>query len=71
MRFAHFSHVWTKPVMTPHQRYEQLWREIALCDELGFDYAFCVEHHFTPHESWMSSPSIFVAAAAARTRNIR
>jgi alkanesulfonate monooxygenase SsuD/methylene tetrahydromethanopterin reductase-like flavin-dependent oxidoreductase (luciferase family) len=71
MRFAHFSHVWTKSGMTPHQRYEQLWREIQLCDEVGFDYAFSVEHHFTPRESWMSSPSMFIAAAAARTKNIR
>ena len=56
MKFAHFSHVWAKPGMTPHQRYEQLWRELALCDEVGFDCAFCVEHHFRPDESWMSSP---------------
>ena len=41
--------------MTPHERYEQLWRELALCDQVGFDYAFCVEHHFRPDESWMSS----------------
>ena len=26
MKFAHFSHVWGKPGMTPHQRYEELWR---------------------------------------------
>ena len=48
MKFAHFSHVWGKPGMTAHQRYEQLWRELALCDDLGFDYSFCVEHHFRP-----------------------
>ena len=29
MKFAHFSHIWAKPGMTPHQRYEQLWRELA------------------------------------------
>jgi hypothetical protein len=56
MKFAHFSHVWAQPGMTPHQRYEELWRELQLCDELGFDYGFCVEHHFRPDESWMSSP---------------
>ena len=71
MKFAHFAHVWGKTGMTPHERYEQLWRELVLCDELGFDYAFCVEHHFTPHESLMSSPSLFVAAAAQRTSRIR
>ena len=48
MKFAHFSHIWAKPGMTPHQRYEELWRELQLCDELGFDYGFCVEHHFRP-----------------------
>lgn len=71
MKFAHFSHVWGKPDMTPHQRYEQLWREIELSDQLGFEYAFCVEHHFRPDESWMSAPSLFAAAAGARTKNIR
>lgn len=71
MRFAHFAHVWGKAGMTPHQRYEQLWREIALSDEVGFDYAFSVEHHFTPGESWMSSPNLFAVAAAARTKRIR
>jgi alkanesulfonate monooxygenase SsuD/methylene tetrahydromethanopterin reductase-like flavin-dependent oxidoreductase (luciferase family) len=71
MKFAHFSHVWGKPGMTAHQRYEELWRELQLCDELGFDYGFCVEHHFRPDESWMSSPSLFAVAAGARTRRIR
>ena len=37
MKFAHFSHIWCKPGMTPHQRYEELWGELALCDELGRD----------------------------------
>jgi len=71
MKFAHFSHVWAKPGMTPHQRYEELWRELALCDQLGFDYSFCVEHHFRPDESWMSSPSLYAVGAGARTRHMR
>ncbi len=71
MKFAHFSHVWAKPGMTPHERYEELWRELTLCDELGFDYAFCVEHHFRPDESWISSPSLFAVGAGARTRRMR
>ncbi len=62
MKFAHFSHIWAKPGMTPHQRYEELWRELQLCDELGFDYGFCVEHHFRPDESWMSSPSLYAVS---------
>jgi alkanesulfonate monooxygenase SsuD/methylene tetrahydromethanopterin reductase-like flavin-dependent oxidoreductase (luciferase family) len=71
MKFAHFSHIWAKPGMTPHQRYEQLWRELALCDEAGFDHSFCVEHHFRPDESWMSSPSLYAVGAGARTKRMR
>ncbi|MGO9047542.1 MAG: LLM class flavin-dependent oxidoreductase [Xanthobacteraceae bacterium] len=71
MKFAHFSHVWAKPGMTPHERYEQLWRELALCDDVGFDHAFCVEHHFRPDESWMSSPSLYAVGAGARTKRLR
>jgi alkanesulfonate monooxygenase SsuD/methylene tetrahydromethanopterin reductase-like flavin-dependent oxidoreductase (luciferase family) len=71
MKFAHFSHVWNKPGMSAAARYEQLWRELAACDGLGFDYGFCVEHHFNPNESWMPSPSIYSAAAAMHTRRLR
>ena len=71
MKFAHFSHIWAKPNMTPHQRYEELWRELQLCDDLGFDFSFCVEHHFRPDESWISSPSLYAVGAGARTRRLR
>ena len=71
MKFSHFSHVWAKPGLTPHERYEQLWRELQLCDETGFDHAFCVEHHFRPDESWMSSPSLYAVGAGARTKRLR
>jgi alkanesulfonate monooxygenase SsuD/methylene tetrahydromethanopterin reductase-like flavin-dependent oxidoreductase (luciferase family) len=71
MKFGYFSHVWGRPGATPAQRYEELWREIALADEVGFDYAFSVEHHFSPNESWMPSPAMFCAAAAQHTNRIR
>ena len=71
MKFAHFSHVWNKPGMTAAERYGQLWRELALADDCGFDFGFCVEHHFNPNESWMPSPSIYCAAAAAHTTRLR
>jgi alkanesulfonate monooxygenase SsuD/methylene tetrahydromethanopterin reductase-like flavin-dependent oxidoreductase (luciferase family) len=71
MKFAHFSHIWAKPNMTPHQRYEQLWRELRLCDELGYDHSFCVEHHFRPDESWMSSPSLYAVGAGMHTKHMR
>ena len=71
MKFAHFAHVWGKPGMTPPSATRQLWRELNLCDELGFDYGFCVEHHFRPDESWMSAPSLYSVAAGARTKRMR
>ena len=71
MKFAHFSHVWGKAGMTPSERYQQLWRELELCDELGYDYGFAVEHHFRPDESWMTAPNFYAIAAGARTRRIR
>jgi len=71
VKFAHFTHIWNKPGQTPHQRYEELWRELELCDELGFDYGFCVEHHFRPDESWMSSPALYTVGAGARTKRMR
>jgi len=71
MRFAHLAHVWGKTGMSPRSRYEQLWRELELADRVGFDYGFCVEHHFTPMESWMSAPNLYVATAGARTRRLR
>jgi alkanesulfonate monooxygenase SsuD/methylene tetrahydromethanopterin reductase-like flavin-dependent oxidoreductase (luciferase family) len=71
MEFAHFSHIWAKPGMTPHARYEELWDELKLCDALGFDYSFCVEHHFRPDESWISSPSLYAVGAGARTKRMR
>jgi alkanesulfonate monooxygenase SsuD/methylene tetrahydromethanopterin reductase-like flavin-dependent oxidoreductase (luciferase family) len=57
--------------MTAAERYAQLWRELAACDELGFDYGFTVEHHFNPNESWMPSPSIYCTGAAALTRRMQ
>jgi alkanesulfonate monooxygenase SsuD/methylene tetrahydromethanopterin reductase-like flavin-dependent oxidoreductase (luciferase family) len=71
MKFAHFSHVFAKPGMTPGQRYEQLWRELALADEVGFEYGFSVEHHFCPRESLISSGNLYVTGAGARTKRIR
>jgi alkanesulfonate monooxygenase SsuD/methylene tetrahydromethanopterin reductase-like flavin-dependent oxidoreductase (luciferase family) len=71
MRFAHFSHVWKKPGLAIAERYDQEWRELESCDNLPFEYAFCVEHHFNPVESLMPSPASYCAAAAARTKHLR
>ena len=69
MEFAYFNHIWHKENMTPHERYNMLWRELELADDHKFDYAFSVEHHCSPQESWMSSPSLFAVAAGLKTKH--
>jgi alkanesulfonate monooxygenase SsuD/methylene tetrahydromethanopterin reductase-like flavin-dependent oxidoreductase (luciferase family) len=45
--------------------------QIELADQLGFDYAWVVEHHFLEEYSHSSAPEVFLAAASQRTKNIR
>ena len=40
--------------------------QVELADRLGFDYAWCVEHHFLEEYSHCSAPEVFLAAAAVR-----
>ena len=34
-----------KPGITARDRYEELWRELRLCDELWFDFGFIAEQN--------------------------
>ena len=45
--------------------------QVVLADRLGIDHAWAVEHHFLEEYSHCSAPEVFLAAAAARTKNIR
>ncbi len=45
--------------------------QIELADRLGFDYAWCVEHHFLEEYSHCSAPEVFLGAASQRTTRIR
>jgi alkanesulfonate monooxygenase SsuD/methylene tetrahydromethanopterin reductase-like flavin-dependent oxidoreductase (luciferase family) len=45
--------------------------QVVLADRLGYDYAWEVEHHFLDEYSHSSAPEVFLAAAAARTSDIR
>src|SRR6476659_8940477 len=51
--------------------YHDALEQARLADELGFDYAWAVEHHFLEEYSHCSSPEVFLTAVAAQTRNIR
>ena len=54
-----------------HQLFKNSLTQIELADQLGFDYAWEVEHHFLEEYSHSSAPEVFLAAASQRTQNIR
>jgi probable LLM family oxidoreductase len=68
-----FGDVGTHPISnettTPHQRLLNLLEEIELADQLGLD-VFAVGEHHRPDYA-VSAPAIILAAAAARTKNIK
>ncbi len=45
--------------------------QIELADQLGYDFAWEVEHHFLEEYSHSSAPEVFLGAASQRTRRIR
>jgi alkanesulfonate monooxygenase SsuD/methylene tetrahydromethanopterin reductase-like flavin-dependent oxidoreductase (luciferase family) len=54
-----------------HRLFRELLEQIELADRLGYDYAWCTEHHFMEEYSHLSSPEVVLAAASQRTRRIR
>jgi alkanesulfonate monooxygenase SsuD/methylene tetrahydromethanopterin reductase-like flavin-dependent oxidoreductase (luciferase family) len=51
--------------------FQDALKQVQLADRLGYDYAWEVEHHFLEEYSHSSAPEVFLAAAAALTKNIR
>lgn len=54
-----------------HELFKNSLTQIELADQLGYDYAWEVEHHFLEEYSHSSAPEVFLAAASQRTKNIR
>jgi alkanesulfonate monooxygenase SsuD/methylene tetrahydromethanopterin reductase-like flavin-dependent oxidoreductase (luciferase family) len=54
-----------------HDLIQNALGQIELADQLGFDHAWEVEHHFLEEYSHSSAPEVFLAAASQRTKNIR
>jgi alkanesulfonate monooxygenase SsuD/methylene tetrahydromethanopterin reductase-like flavin-dependent oxidoreductase (luciferase family) len=46
-------------------------QEVAEADRLGYDSIWANEHHFLEEYAHSSAPEVFLAACAARTKNIR
>ena len=53
------------------QRFNEALEQCELADQMGFTGVWCVEHHFLPGYSSMSSPELFLAAVSQRTKNLR
>src|ERR1700723_1410778 len=51
--------------------YQNALTQVELADQLGYDYAWEVEHHFLEEYSHSPSPEVFLGAASQRTKNIR
>ncbi len=60
---------WTEE--SEHRLFNDALDQLVLADRIGIDYAWAVEHHFLEEYSHCSSPEVFLAAAAGRTKNIR
>src|SRR5215472_7162632 len=53
------------------QLYQNALSQVELADQLGYDYAWEVEHHFLEEYSHSPAPEVFLGAASQRTKNIR
>jgi alkanesulfonate monooxygenase SsuD/methylene tetrahydromethanopterin reductase-like flavin-dependent oxidoreductase (luciferase family) len=60
---------WTEGV--EQKLFNDAIEQVEVADRLGIDYAWEVEHHFLEEYSHSSAPEVFLAACAARTKNIR
>jgi probable F420-dependent oxidoreductase len=58
---------WNRP---SGELYPEIIEHLAEVEALGFDAAWCIEHHFTG-DDYMPSPLIVAAAIAARTKRMR
>ncbi len=59
----------TGKILSPYQRMQNLMEEIELADQVGLDVYAVGEHHRP--DFVVSSPAVVLAAAAARTKNIK
>ena len=74
MKFGVFyEHQLPRPWTTTseHDLLQQSLDQFQFADQLGYDYAWVVEHHFLEEYSHSSAPEVFLGAASQRTKNIR
>jgi alkanesulfonate monooxygenase SsuD/methylene tetrahydromethanopterin reductase-like flavin-dependent oxidoreductase (luciferase family) len=60
---------WTQE--SDHALIKQALEQVELSDRVGYDYVWATEHHFLEEYAHSSAPEVFLAACAARTKQIR
>ncbi|WP_182481158.1 LLM class flavin-dependent oxidoreductase [Nocardioides immobilis] len=75
MKFGTLYELEPGPEPWPERReydvYHEAAEQVVLTEELGFDYAWVVEHHFLTGYSSSSAPEVFLGWLAAQTSRIR
>ena len=51
--------------------YDQIFEQVELAEEVGFNSVWCSEHHFSPYGGDIPNPPVLLAAMAQRTTRIR
>lgn len=69
--FADFDHVAHKGTMSVADRLQEFFWEAKLADDLGFDYYFTAEHHFSGDFSLSVSQALTCSMLAQQTKRIR
>ena len=70
MRFGTFHLIGSPELAPAEQRVAETLEQIVLADELGFDYAWIAEHHFSNY-GYSVNPLLITAQAAALAKRIR
>lgn len=60
---------WTRE--SEHELLKNALEQVELADRCGYDYIWATEHHFMEEYAHSSAPEVFLAACAARTKNVR
>ncbi|MSQ28955.1 MAG: LLM class flavin-dependent oxidoreductase [Dehalococcoidia bacterium] len=71
MKFGLLYEMRLNPGVTEAQMFQDVLEEVVFAEQMGFDYVWMVEHHFTTTSSHSSAPEVFYGALAARTSRIR
>jgi len=68
-----FEHQLPRPwnAESDHTIIKNALEQVELCDRSGYDYVWATEHHFLEEYAHSSAPEVFLAACAARTKNVR